>query len=204
MIFMSRAALGGDNEMATVEVQGAGEDRLNYWPIVTAVACPLALVLAWADLFPGSLLLVPVIFLLWVAMSIRAAFKSAAWFRQRAWRRFYSTLSLPIPALAAVLCLGPLWPVGHMAGDYVHLFILYPRYKAEISELTGAAPRFLIWEWTGSAPCRAGVAYDDSDELESSMPPKVWGGQYGVSVVGQSRAFGHFYFVDICPQSDRH
>ena len=87
-----------------VEIQGIDEDRLIYWPIVTAVASPLALVLAWADLFPGSLLLVPVIFLFWVAMSIRAAFKCATWFQQHAWRRFYSTLSLPVTALAAVLC----------------------------------------------------------------------------------------------------
>src|SRR5580692_7773812 len=154
-----------------LEMQGIDEDRLNYWPIVTAVACPLALVLAWADLFPGSLLLVPVIFLFWVAMSIRAAFKSATWFQQRAWRRFYSTLSLPVTALAAVLCLGPLCPGGQMAGDCVRLFVPYPRYKAERSALTGDAPRFLIWRWTGCAPCRAGVAYDDSDEPGPSMRP---------------------------------
>jgi|HubBroStandDraft_6_1064221.scaffolds.fasta_scaffold669563_2 hypothetical protein len=179
------------------------EDRILYWPVATAVTCALAVVVAWANLFFGSLLLVPIVLLFWAGMGVRAAIMCAAWWRARAWRRFCSAVILPVTALAMVVCFAPLWSVGRMTGNYVHLIVLYPRYKAEISELTGDAPRFLIWEWTGSEFCGSGVAYDDRDELEPSMPPKVWGGRYGVSVAGESRAFGHFYFVDICPQQDR-
>jgi hypothetical protein len=172
------------------------EDRILYWPVATAVACALAVVLAWANLFFGSLLLVPIVLLFWAGMGVRAAIMSVAWWRARAWRRFYSAVILPVTALAMVLCFAPLWSVGRMAGNYVHLIALYPRYKAEISELTGDAPRFLIWEWTGSEFCSSGVAYDDRDELE---PRWVTDERIGtVEVEYVSRAFGHFYFVLTC------
>lgn len=196
---MSPGEFDWSGDVIPAEMQHATKDRLLYWPIVTAVACLLALILAWANLFPGSPLLIPVILLLWAAISVRTAIMCVAWFRERAWLRFISAISLPLTALAAALCLVPLWSVGQKAGDYVHLVVSYPRYAAEISALTGDAPRFLVWEWSGTAPCRSGVAYDDSDKLDPSMPPKIWGGRYGVSVAGESRAFGHFYFVDICP-----
>jgi hypothetical protein len=185
------------------DMQSASEDRILYWPFAIAIACPLAFVLAWANLFMGSLLFVPVVLLIWAGMAVCAAITCVTCLQQRTWRRFISTLILPLTVLFATVNLGFVWRAGHILGDYVHLSALYPRYMAEVSELTGDAPRFLVWVWIGTAPCSTGVAYDDSDGLEPDGLAKVWGGRGGLSVHSEFRAFGHFYFVDICPQPDR-
>jgi hypothetical protein len=143
------------------------------------------------------------ILILWGAAVAFALTMCAVWAYEQSWRRFASTLVLPLTGIAAILYLDFVWPGGRRALDDIHLFASYPYYMAEVSELTGDAPRFLVWEWSGDGPCLSGVAYDDRDELGPSTPPKIWGGRYGVSVAGEARAFDHFYFVDICPGPDK-
>jgi hypothetical protein len=83
------------------------EDRFLYWPVATAVACAVAVVLAWANLFFGSLLLVTIVLLFWAGMGVRVVITCAAWWRARAWRRFYSATILPVTALVMVVCFAP-------------------------------------------------------------------------------------------------
>jgi hypothetical protein len=178
-------------------------DRILYWPIVLAVIFPAACFFAWAGrsflppLFPAGVLM------LWGAAIAFSLIMCAVWLFERDWHRLVSTLVLPLTVVAAILGLDFVWPGGQRAFDYIHLFASYPYYAAEISQLTGDAPRFHVWEWSGVGPCISGIAYDDRDELAPSMPPKVWGGRFdGLSVSGEARAFGHYYFVDICPQPE--
>jgi hypothetical protein len=144
-----------------------------------------------------------VILILWGAAVAFALAMCAVWTYERRWRRLVSTLVLPLTGIVAVLYLDFVWPGGRRAFDDIRLFASYPYYIAEVSELTGDAPRFLVWEWSGDGRCLSGAAYDDRDELGPSMPPKIWGGRYGVSVTGEAHAFGYFYFVDICPGPGR-
>jgi hypothetical protein len=184
-------------------MQGAVRDRVLYWPVILAVVFPIACVLIWAGRSVLPPLFAPAILTLWTGAVVLAVTMCMVWLYERTWRRFVSTLVLPLTVMAAILYLDFVWPGDQRAFDYIHLFASYPYYTTEISELAGDAPRFLVWEWTGDGPCLSGVAYDDRDDLGPSMPPKVWGGRYGgLSVAGEAHAFGHFYFVDICPGPD--
>jgi hypothetical protein len=186
-------------------------DRIFYWPFAVAVACPLAFVLTWANLFNGSLLLGPVVLLLWACTGARAAVLCVPWFRQRAWRPFLSALILPLTVLIAAVNIGFVWNAGHTVGNYIHLLALYPRYMAEIAELPADKPRFKVWEWVGTTPCASGLAYDESDE--TGRPLGTWTEPFdnwkmrtevsGIPVYGAFPALRHFYFVHICPPSDR-
>lgn len=174
------------------------KNRISYWPIFMALVCPLALVLAWADLFVGSLLLVPVVLLFWALASMVAALFAmkvcAESGLRRGWRQALSLSVLPVTAVTAALYF--VSDAGQMTGAYVHLFVLYPRYAVEISDLS--APRFKAWQWDFPGPCGSGIAYDESDAVASRHRSTSDGFVGTTDVYGKSRAFGHFYFATFC------
>jgi hypothetical protein len=88
------------------------------------------------------------------------------------------------------------WNLSAAAGDYVHLFAMYPRYMAEISDLP--EPRFKAWQWHFAGPCGSGIAYDESDAIASRHRSTSDGLVGTVDVHDNSRAFGHFYFATFC------
>jgi hypothetical protein len=189
-------------------VQGVSEDRILYWPIIVAVGCPLTCVLVWAT---GAPVLVALIALFWACMGIRAAITCVAWFLERSWRRFWSTLFLAVTTLFVALNLEVAWDIGRTAGNYVQFFAWYPYYKAEIAQLPADKPRFKVWEWNDSTPCATGLAYDESDKTGSASGTRAepfanWhivSDVAGVPIYAGSRTLSHFYFVTICPAEDR-
>jgi hypothetical protein len=180
-------------------MQGEGRDRILYWPAILAVAFPIACVLVWI----GRLILPPMvasaILTLWAGTIVLAVTLCAVWLYEQAWRRLVSTLVLPISVIAVILYLDFAWPGGQRAGDYIHLFASYPYYLDEISKLP--EPKFNVWRWSGSTPCNTGLAYDEGDTIMSDALSEDWKERtknLRLDLHVESRAFGHFYFVDIC------
>ena len=190
-------------------MQGARNDRILYWPVVLTVAWPLLFVLVcfiaslftWAGL--SALFFLPLqalVLTLWGASGLFACLLCLEWVYTRAWRRLLSTLVLALTVAVAALNVKNVWHAGQTAGDYAHLFLMYPKYRADIAELPAGEPRFMVWEWGGFASHGSGVAYDESDEIASDHPSKTWqerADRYGVLGHGYPRTIGHFYFVDL-------
>lgn len=183
-------------------MQNALSDRFLYWPITIAVCCPLACVLGWAGPFIVHALFVPMVVLSWAVAGAIGFIVCVTAIGERKWRRFWSSLVLPATVLAAAAGSGAVWPVVETAGDYVHLFAMYPYYRSEISKHSADQPRFLLWQWDGGTPCSTGIAYDESGDVLSRLlfdARKERAERPGdVAVYGDARAIGHFYFVHIC------
>jgi hypothetical protein len=180
-------------------MQGAIRDRILYWPVILAVAFPIGCLLTWAGRSTLPSLFSPAILTLWVAAVVFAVTMCMVWLYEHAWRRFVSTLVLPLTVIAAVLYLDFVWPGDQRAGDYIHLFAAYPYYRDEISKLP--EPKFAVWRWSGSTPCNTGLAYDEGDTIASDPISEDWKEKtknLRLDLYVESRAFGHFYFVDIC------
>jgi hypothetical protein len=177
----------------------AVRDRFLCWPALLAVAFPLACALAWAGRVILPALFASTILTLWAGAIAFAVTMCAVWIYEQAWRRFVSTLVLPLAALMAVLYIDLVCPGNSRAGDYIHLFAAYPYYLDEISKLP--EPRFALWRWSGSTPCNTGLAYDEGDTILADPISDDWKERtknLRLDLHVEARAFGHFYFVDIC------
>jgi hypothetical protein len=184
------------------------EQRIRYWTIVLALAGPLAFFIARVlmNVVSGPILVISVLFLcgaillfvvvIWAGVTLFDLLAVAMAVYERAWRQLLSSTVVLLVALATAANFGVAWNLGAAAGDYVHLFALYPRYMAEISDLP--APRFKAWQWDFTGPCGSGIAYDESDEIASKHRATSDGLVGTVDVHGNSRAFGHFYFASFC------
>jgi hypothetical protein len=160
------------------------KDRFLYWPLI--------LVIVWVTLsgFEFSELY-GLLGWLWSA-SIAAMFCIASIF-QRAWRRLLSTMILPLSVLVYLGLPG-------MVGNYVHLFVMYPVYRIEISQLPTDEPRFMVWDWGPGYRGDYGVVYDESDQITSDHPSGSWkerADRLGVHYGGEPPVFHHFYFVGL-------
>ena len=85
-----------------------------------------------------------------------------------------------------------------MMGNYVHLFLMYPVYRIEISQLPADEPRFMVWDWGPGYREDYGVVYDESDQIASDDPSGSWkerADRLGVHYGGEAPVFRHFYFV---------
>jgi hypothetical protein len=138
--------------------------------------------------------------LLWMVSGAFAVVAAIGCVRQRAWRRLLSTLILPATLLVVASNAQFFWNVGRLAGAYVHLFAMYPRYLAEIDKEPTNEPRLVVFEWGGFVTGQ-GLLYDESDEIKSASPSAVW--KKRAARVGADRVFsytpavGHFYFVGL-------
>jgi hypothetical protein len=180
-------------------MQGAIRDRILCWPVILAVAFPICCLLTWAGRSTLPQLFAPAILTLWTGAVVFAVTMCMVWLYEQAWRQFLSTLVLPLSVIAAVLYLDFVWPGDQRAGDYIHLFAAYPYYRDEISKLP--EPKFAVWRWSGSTPCNTGLAYDEGDTIASDPISEDWKEKtknLRLDLYVESRAFGHFYFVDIC------
>jgi len=76
-------------------------DRILYWP--TAITIVLFLLFTWSAAFGLDLnyLGTPFIFFYWLVSAGAGVIACIAWACERAWRRFLSTLILPLSVLAA-------------------------------------------------------------------------------------------------------
>jgi hypothetical protein len=184
------------------------ERRIRYWTIVLALAGPLAFFSARVlmNVVSGPILVILVLFLrgatllfvvvTWVGVAFFDLLAVVMAAYERAWRRLLSSAVVFLVALATAANFGVAWNLGAAAGDYVHLFALYPRYMAEISDLP--EPRFKAWQWHFAGPCGSGIVYDESDAIASQHRSTSDGLVATVDVYGNSRAFGHFYFASFC------
>jgi hypothetical protein len=189
-------------------MQDPTEPRIRYWTIILAFAGPLVVLLArvlmnvvsgptfvlFVFFVCGAVLLL--VFVLWAGVAFFDLMAVVIAVYERAWRRVLSSAIVLLVILATGVNLPLAWHYGDTAGDYVHLFALYPRYMAEVSGLP--EPRFKAWQWDFSGPCGSGIAYDESDAIASSHRSTSDGLVGTVDVHGQSRAFGHFYFAGFC------
>ena len=178
----------------------AETDRFLYWPIILTVVWPAIFIITWSGPFALIILFVPVLILiLWLASGVFAIVTCVAWIHKRSWRRLLSTLVLPLSVLVAGLNPAFVWQTGRIGGDYIHLFVMYPRYMQTISALPADERRFVVFGWGGFVR-GYGVVYDESDEIASTHPSTAWkqrADQSGVVGFGYPRAVGHFYFVDL-------
>jgi hypothetical protein len=191
------------------DVPGANNDRILYWPLILAVAGPLVFLLVWISIAalgnPIILLLLisPILILIplsWAGAGIFAVMTCIVWIYERAWRRFASTLILPLVVVLAGLNLERAWRATQTAGDYVHLYFLYPSLLADIEKLPADKPRFMVWDWAPVWTREIGIAYDDSAEIASDHPSEAWkqrAKQVGVLGYGYRPLHGHFYLVDL-------
>jgi hypothetical protein len=183
-------------------VAHAQRDRVLLWPLFLVVAGPLAFILAWAGPFIVTMLVVPyIIVVLWMASGVFAAVAAIAAIYQRAWRRFFSALALPVALLAVAFNSQLAMSVGRTAGNYVHLFVAYPYYLSEIEKEPANEPRLVLFEWDGFVFAAQGVLYDESDGIKSANRSAAW--KKRAERVGADRVFaytpaiGHFYFVGL-------
>jgi hypothetical protein len=85
------------------EMMDRRADRVLYWPIVLAVTWSAVLVFvvrapeAWS--FPGLFTL----YLLWPLSALAAFIAALVWLRDRAWRRMWSALVLPLATFVVYL-----------------------------------------------------------------------------------------------------
>jgi hypothetical protein len=186
-------------------MQSALDSRVRIWTWIFAVLGPLSVfgVRILIDIVGdriivlficGAILLV--VFVAWAGLTYLDALALAVSAYQREWRRFPSKLILLLVMVVTGVNLGWAWQSAAASGDYVHLFALYPRYMAEISDLP--EPRFKAWQWHFAGPCGSGIAYDESDAIASRHRSTSDGLVGTVDVHGNSRAFGHFYFATFC------
>ncbi len=183
-------------------MQAAGDDRILLWPGILAVSGPVAFVLACAGSFTFTTFLVPYyVVLLWMVSGVFAVIAAIGWVSQRAWRRLFSMLVLPATLLAVAFNAQFFWSAGRLAGDYVHLFVMYPRYLAEIEKEPTNEPRLVLFEWGGGFVVDYGVLYDESDEITAVHPSAAWKKRaervIADRVFGHTPAIGHFYFVGL-------
>jgi hypothetical protein len=183
-------------------VQATNKDRILLWPALLAIAGPIAFVLASAGPFIVTMLVVPyIIVVLWMASGVFAAAAAIAAIYQRAWRRFFSALALPVVLLAVAFNSQFAMSAGRTAGNYVHLFVAYPHYLSEIEEEPANEPRLVLFEWDGFVFAAQGVLYDESDEIKSAKRSAAWkkrAERVGADrVFGYTPAIGHFYFVGL-------
>ncbi len=183
-------------------VQAARDDRILFWPAILAVAGPIAFVLAWAGPFALIMSLVPYyVVLLWMVSGVCAVIAAVGSVYQRAWRRLLSTLVLPATLLVAAFNAQPFWDAGRLAGDYIHLFVMYPSYRAEIEKEPTNEPRLVLFEWSGGFVVSFGVLYDESDGITAAHRSAAWkkrAERVGADrVFGYTPAIGHFYFVGL-------
>jgi hypothetical protein len=190
-------------------VKNANSGVMPYWPIAVAVSWPLLLVfvcflgtvVSWGGLF--VLFFAPVQLLIltaWGASGLFACMWSLQWARQREWRRLLSSVVLALSTLLAAFNLAFVWQIALTAGAYMHFFLLYPSYAAEIAEGSADDPRLTVWKWGGILNPANGVVYDDSDEIASDNPSQAWkkkADRRGIIGYGYPRAMGHFYFADL-------
>jgi hypothetical protein len=176
-------------------------DRILYWPIILSVAWPIAFILAWAGPFDLSFYGGPLVIALWALSAGVATLICLAWLYLRTWRRFLSTIVLPLTALVAGLNPGFAWRAGQGAGDYVHFYAMLPIYLIEISKLPTDEPRFMFQDWGGFLAVSRGVVYDASDEITRPATERsdAWKRRAALTdancVYGYTPIFGHFYFV---------
>jgi hypothetical protein len=189
-------------------MQDRTERRIRYWTIILALAGPPAVLLARVlmNVVSGPSLVIFVFFVcsavllltlvIWAGVAFFDLTAILIAVYERAWRRVLSSAIVLAVILATGVNLGLALYYGDTAGDYVHLFALYPRYMADVSGLP--APRFKAWQWDFSGPCGSGIAYDESDAIASGHRSTSDGLVGTVDVHGRSRAFGHFYFSGFC------
>jgi hypothetical protein len=187
--------------------QRADNDRVLYRPIITAVGYPLSFIVASAI---GGALLAALVLPFWAYSGVRAAVKCITWGAAREWYRFWSTAVLPLSVLVAAINFTFVWDIAGTAGSYLHFFVLYPSYVAEIARLPTDRPRLKVWQWISTTPCATGLAFDESDEVGRSfgvLAAPFAGQKMELEIVGEPLfnefpAFRHFYFVNICVPSD--
>jgi hypothetical protein len=177
-------------------------DRVLYWPVILCVAWPVAFILTWAGPFDLAFYGGPLVIALWALSAGIATLICLAWLYLRTWRRFLSTMILPLSALIAALNPQFVWRTGQWAGDYVHFYAMLPIYLIDISRLPTDEPRFMLQNWGGFFPVVShGIVYDESDEITkpTAEQSEAWKKRtkptdadcvYGHTPIGH-----HFYFV---------
>jgi hypothetical protein len=175
-------------------------DRVLYWPILLSVAWPVTLVLVSSGpLGTIDFLGAPLILVAWALSAVASMVLCIGWIAQRAWRRSFCTMILPVTALAAALNLGFVWWTSKELGAYVHFYAMRPFYLTEIAKLPTSEPRLMVYNWGGIFLHSTGVVYDESDEITSEHPSQNWLNRTGRTDLacrfGYMAMGNHFYLV---------
>jgi hypothetical protein len=182
--------------------------RLFLRPLLLIVAFPaLHVVLRATPAGPDIgyvLLVMPSIFLAWVATGLVGAFLAVEAWQRRDWPRFVSWLSVALAIGAGAAGHNYVRAYTNIAGDTLNFLARLPYYLEWISkEPRDGTPRLLVFNRGGMIWASNGVVYDESDEvaLPRGRQSAAWQARADRTELGCGDFYitpllGHFYLAD--------
>ena len=161
------------------------------------------LLLVWSLPFDWTMLIAPIVLVIWANAALFALVFAIFSAIERAWRRSVSMLILPLVSLAALLNFGSVWLFAINAGETLHFQFMRTNYLAQVANLPpDRGPRLAVFNWGGFVVSH-GVVYDRSDEI--LLPPVKQSPEWNTRIAGTELECGfsgyplgdHFYNVRI-------